>query len=60
MSFVIKGFDGNTRYTGLGVIASNLHQIGKGMLRQAREAAEKAAKRRQRPRRGAIQLDDAA
>ena len=55
-----KGFHGYTRYTGLGVIAYNLHQIGKGMLRQAREAAEKAAKRRQRPRRGAIQLDDAA
>ena len=37
-----------TRYTGLGVIAYNLHQIGKGILRQAQEAKEKAAKKLQR------------
>jgi len=34
-----------TRYTGLGVIAYNLHQIGKGILRQAQEAEDKAARK---------------
>jgi hypothetical protein len=55
-----KGFHGYQRYTGLGVIAYNLHQIGKGMLRQAKEAEEKAAKRRQRQGREKIQPDDVA
>ena len=43
-----KGFSGYTRYTGLGVIAYNLHQIGKGILRQAQEAEDKAARKLQR------------
>lgn len=43
-----KGYHGYTRYTGLGVIAYNLHQIGKGILRQAQEAKDKAAKKLQR------------
>jgi hypothetical protein len=55
-----KGFHGYTRYTGLGVIAYNLHQIGKGMLRLAKEAEEKAAKRRQRQGRVEIRQDDLA
>ncbi len=43
-----KGFRGYTRYTGLGVIAYNLHQIGNGILRQAQEAKDKAARKLQR------------
>ena len=43
-----KGYHGYTRYTGLGVIAYDLHQIGKGILRQAQEAKEKEAKKLQR------------
>jgi IS5 family transposase len=43
-----KGLHGYTRYTGLGVIAYNLHQIGNGILRQAKEAKDKAARRQQR------------
>ena len=41
-----KGYHGYTRYTGLGVIAYNLHQIGKGILRQAQEAKEKGLNRK--------------
>jgi hypothetical protein len=40
-----KGYHGYTRYTGLGIIAYNLHQIGKGILRRAQEAKDKAARK---------------
>jgi len=43
-----KSYHGYTRYTGLGVIAYNLHQIGKGILRQARETKDRVAKKMQR------------
>lgn len=43
-----KGYEGFTRCTGLGIIAYNLHQIGKGILRQAREKEEKANRKLQR------------
>lgn len=39
-----KGYRGYTRSTGLGVIAYNLHQIGKGILRQAQDALDNAAR----------------
>ena len=54
-----KGLRGYTRYTGLGVIAYNLHQIGKGILRQAEEAANKAARKRQRQQQRKIEQDAA-
>lgn len=40
-----KGYHGYTRCTGLGVIAYNLHQIGNGIMRQAQEARDKAARK---------------
>ncbi len=43
-----KGYRGYTRYTGLGIIAYNLHQIGKGILRRAQEDKDKAARKLQR------------
>lgn len=43
-----KGYHGYSRCVGLGILAYNLHQIGKGLLRQAREASEKAAKKLRR------------
>jgi hypothetical protein len=43
-----KGFHGFTRYTGLGVIAYNLHKIGNGMFRQAQEREDKASRKIQR------------
>ncbi|MCX6875358.1 MAG: hypothetical protein NTW21_16355 [Verrucomicrobia bacterium] len=55
-----KGYHGYTRYTGLGVIAYNLHQIGKGMLRQAQAAKGKAAKKLQRKIEREIERDAAA
>jgi hypothetical protein len=38
-----KGYHGYTRCTGLGVLAYNLHQIGKGILRKEEEASRKSA-----------------
>jgi hypothetical protein len=43
-----KGLHGYTRYTGLGIIAYNLHQIGKGILRKAEEAEINAVREIQR------------
>lgn len=40
-----KGYHGYTRYTGLGILAYNLHRIGNGILRQAKEAEEKAVRK---------------
>ena len=40
-----KGYHGYTRCTGLGVLAYNLHQIGKGMLRKEEEANRKSARK---------------
>jgi hypothetical protein len=43
-----KGYHGYSRCVGLGILAYNLHQIGKGLLRKASEAREKAAKKLRR------------
>lgn len=43
-----KGLHGYTRYTGLGILAYNLHQIGNGILRQVKEAEKKASRKRGR------------
>lgn len=43
-----KGYHGYSRCVGLGILAYNLHQIGNGLLRRAREASEKAAKKLRR------------
>jgi transposase, IS5 family len=43
-----KGQHGYSRCVGLGVLAYNLHQIGNGLARQAREAEEKALKKQHR------------
>ena len=42
-----KGYHGFTRCAGLGILAYNLHQIGKGILRRAQEAKVKAARKLQ-------------
>jgi len=39
-----KGYHGYTRCVGLGVLACNLHQIGKGILRKEEESRRKAEK----------------
>lgn len=48
-----KGSHGYARYTGLGILAYNLHQIGKGMFRLAQEEAKKEARRIERKRKRA-------
>lgn len=51
-----KGLHGFTRCVGLGILAYNLHQIGKGLLKQAQEKQDKALKklsRKSKPARAA-------
>lgn len=43
-----KGYHGYSRCVGLGILAYNLHQIGKGLARREKEAQEKAAKKLRR------------
>lgn len=43
-----KGEPGFGRCVGLGILAYNLHQIGKGLKRKEKEAQEKSAKRQRR------------
>jgi hypothetical protein len=43
-----KGYRGYSRCVGLGILAYNLHQIGKGLMHKASEAREKAAKKLRR------------
>ena len=43
-----KKLRGYTRYTGLGILAYNLHQIGKALHKQEKARQEKEAKKRER------------